>query len=374
MGIEHLGRNIRRLRQSRSMTMQEAAESTGLSRMAYSNLEHGSSKPRSDTLVRLAEVFKADIRDLLASPPEFKSLRFRTHKTMSKRDLDTREQIIFDAARWLHDYNELEDMLGISSAALPEPEESDPAELARALRNELGLDEKEPIVDIIGLLEKWGIRFYLLPFNLKGFFGFSVGKEDGGPAIIVNISEDISVERRIFTVAHELGHLLMHKGSYMQAETGEIDREEGEADRFAGYFLLPREGFNREWKDSRGLHWVDAVLHIKRKYRVSYRAVLHRLIEEHGLDGQELYLSFTVLIGKKYGLSLKNNYEPLSISEDTAEPERLSVSDFVEDKLHRMVREAYEQEKISMSRAAEILKISLEEMRVLNNGWGEVGK
>jgi Zn-dependent peptidase ImmA (M78 family) len=341
--------------------------------MAYSNLEHGSSRPRSDTLVRLAEVLKADIKDLLASPPEFKSLRFRTSKTMSKRDLDTRSQIIFDVDRWLRDYNELEHMLDISSRTIPSPGEHEPVELARKLRQELGLDQKEPIVDIIGLLEKWGLKFYLGSFSLKGFFGFSVGKDDGGPAIMVNVAESISTERRIFTAAHELGHLLMHKGSFDQGEIGEIEREEQEADRFAGYFLLPGLAFKREWDDAKGLHWTDAVLHIKRKYRVSYRAVLHRLIEQHGLDAREVYSSFAIMMNNRYGISLKDHYEPLSVSEDTAEPDRLSVSDFVEDKLHRMVREAYEQEKISLSRAAEILKISLEEMRALNNGWKEMG-
>ena len=51
------------------------------------------------------------------------------------------------------------------------------------------------------------------------------------------------------------------------------------------------------------------------------------------------------------------------------EPEPLADIDCIEDRLSRLVREAYEKELISMSRAAEILGKSVVEMREIASDW-----
>jgi hypothetical protein len=67
---------------------------------------------------------------------------------------------------------------------------------------------------------------------------------------------------------------------------------------------------------------------------------------------------------------LKNHYEPYPIEEEIGkEPAPLDTTDFLEDKLSRLVREAYERVETSLSRAAEILRLSLPEMRSLMSNW-----
>ena len=372
MGIEHVSENISRIRNSRGFTMQELADKCGISRVAYSNIENGKSKPKSATLIQLSKALSIDIRDLIADPPRFSSLRFRSSRALSNREKNIRQQIIYNVSRWLEDYAGLEALLKIRSPKLPDITARNAIDAAKKLRKCLRLKEDEPIIDILGLLDKrLGIKFYLVQSKLKKFFGFSVGSDDKGPAIIVNVDESISVERRIFTVAHELGHLLLHKSSFNHGDLEENKREEEEADSFAGHLLLPDAGFNREFEESKGLHPVDAILHIKRKFRVSYQVVLHRLIEL-GRNAQELYKAFNIAIKQRYHISLKGHVEPYSLSEDK-EPAALLSNDFVEDKLHKIVREAYEKGKISLSRAAEILGLSLSQMRDLNNSWMALG-
>ncbi|MDA3939565.1 MAG: ImmA/IrrE family metallo-endopeptidase [Spirochaetia bacterium] len=369
MAVENISTNLYRIRKAKNLSMQELADKCDLSRVAYSAIENGKSQPKSSTLIGLASKLDVDIKDLLAGSPEFKSLRFRTNKTMTKQQKNIREQIIYDVARWLKDYNELEEISGLSQLSIPSVSDNDPEKASEEFRKHLGLDNKEPVEDILGLLSKQGVKFYLAPFTLKNFFGFSIARDDGGPAVIVNISDSITIERRIFTSAHELGHILLHSNSFKQHELDEIDQEEHEADLFAGFFLLPDEGFKREWDECKGLNWYDAVLHIKRKYRVSYKTVLHRLIVKNELNASDVYIKFNRLMAQKYNVSLKGNIEPLSFNDDSTEPDSLSNNDFVEDKLHKLVRSAYEQEKISLSRAAEILRMSMREMIELNNGW-----
>jgi Zn-dependent peptidase ImmA (M78 family)/DNA-binding XRE family transcriptional regulator len=370
MAIDHLPQNLYRIRKSRDLNMESLAGMIGLSRIAYSNLENGKSQPKSSTLAALSKALQIDIGDLLAVPPEFSSLRFRSSNILNKTQQNMRNQLLYDVHRWLKDYNELSLLLGYPRPRQLKVRSSDPVKAAAEFRKFMNLDEDEPVLDIIGLLEKHGVKFYLKESKLDKFFGFSIGTADGGPAIVVNTEKGISIERHIFTVAHELSHLLLHRSSFKPDEVSEIDTEEKEADRFAGHFLLPECGFNRELKESKGLHWIDAVLHIKRKFRVSYKTILHRIIETEGIPAKDLYPEFSLEIKKRYGISLKNHYEPYPIEEEIGrEPVPLDSNDFVEDKLSRLVREAYEKEELSLSRAAEILRLSLPAMRNLVDNW-----
>ena len=78
--------------------------------------------------------------------------------------------------------------------------------------------------------------------------------------MVVNVWERISVERWIFTTAHELGHLLLHRDAYAIEKRGEDAGEEEEADVFASHFLMPQDVFEREWTEARGLSFVERVL------------------------------------------------------------------------------------------------------------------
>jgi Zn-dependent peptidase ImmA (M78 family) len=163
-----------------------------------------------------------------------------------------------------------------------------------------------------------------------------------------------------------MGHLLLHNSSYRNDETGEIASEESEADIFASHFLMPQAVFEKEWQAARGLHLVNRVLHVKRIFRVSYMTVLMRLIESKSADTSIIQI-FRSEYNRIFNHDLKNHYEPDSYSD--SEPEGLVKSDFMDDRLHRLVRDAYEKELISLDRAAEILKISVLDMRELNNSW-----
>ncbi|CAB3396215.1 ImmA/IrrE family metallo-endopeptidase [Kyrpidia spormannii] len=122
-----------------------------------------------------------------------------------------------DVSLWLEDFNDLESRLGervdylFEEMDVPDsPSESRAIAAAEKAREKLGLKKKEAVRDIVGLLESAGIKVYSIICASDGFFGLSVAQEDGGPAIVVNAWDRISVERRIFSAAHELGHLLLH--------------------------------------------------------------------------------------------------------------------------------------------------------------------
>jgi Zn-dependent peptidase ImmA (M78 family) len=243
-------------------------------------------------------------------------------------------------------------------------------------RSVLELKEKEPIRDIAGLLESNGIKVYPLSLVSDGFFGLSVAKEDGGPAIIVNVWERISVERWIFSAAHELGHLLLHLDAYNIEESAEDEAQETEANVFASYFLMPEKAFKSEWDDTYGLSFVNRVLKVKRIFQVSYKTVLYRLSES---EGSAIWGIFQNAYKLRTGKTLSITDEPEALSPDkfqsspeamrSQEPDSLSPSYFMEDRLSRLVRNAIEKDEITMSRGAEILRLDLESMREIVSSW-----
>lgn len=91
------------------------------------------------------------------------------------------------------------------------------------------------------------------------------------PIIVLNADESSACRLR-FDVAHELGHLVMHIGTV----TGDR-KTEGEANRFAGAFLLPRSSFVKEFPKLRGRHlnW-QGLVEMKLRWKVSKSALLFR--------------------------------------------------------------------------------------------------
>jgi len=89
------------------------------------------------------------------------------------------------------------------------------------------------------LLENAGVKIFLLDFHMSEMSGLSRGKADDGPAIAINTGNKMPVERQFFSIAHELGHLVLHQDSYGKASDELTDDQEAEADRFAAAFLMP---------------------------------------------------------------------------------------------------------------------------------------
>ena len=373
--------NLRRLRHAKALTQETIADKAGITRAAYRNIESGRSEPRVGTLQSIACAMDVNIQYLVEPARGLQSVRFRSLKR-----LRSREQILVDVARWLGDFNELESALGdhvvnqLATFTVNEQPGADRAVLAAALlREHFGIAAGEPIRDLCGLLEAQGIKVGSVPIASHDFFGLSVAGADGGPAVVVNTWERISVERWIFTAAHELGHLVLHLADYYVGSTDEPEDHERQANAFAAAFLMPEPAFREAWDGTYGLSLIDRVLKVKRIFRVSYRTVLHRL-SGTGLVQGNIWVRFQQDYQRRHGRTLLRVDEPEALAIDAfragfpehlaaTEPEHLSRVDFPGDRLSRLVRRAVEQEQISLGRAAEILRISLQEMRDLAASW-----
>ncbi len=385
MSNHTISSNLLRIRKDRGLSQERLAEISGLSRGAYRNLEKGRADPRTDTLKSLASALEVPLKELFSPVRVLERVRFRSLKRLKSRD-----QVLSQVTRWLGDFSDLEGLTGEKSAHGLEPlwaaidrrKDRDILAIAAMTRENFGLSEREPVHDICGLLESMGVKVSSLCVANDAFMGLSVSEEDGGPAVIVNTWERLPVETWIFSAAHELGHLLLHLGAYDVSEEQENKEQEVEADKFASYFLMPKEVFQKEWEESAGLPLVDRVLKVKRVFRVSWRTVLFRVTQM--LPDNKRFLLWQRFNQeykqRKNGRSLLKHDEPYGIDKEIyqdphgvrpvgIEPEGMQPHDFMEDRLSRLVRKAVEEDIISMSRASEILQMPLKQMRELSCSW-----
>ncbi|MDO5581751.1 MAG: ImmA/IrrE family metallo-endopeptidase [Planctomycetia bacterium] len=352
-------------RRIKGLTQADLALQSGISVPCIKKIEGGRSHPEVQTLMALGKSLGHKTGDFLQQFLTIEAVRFRSQKKLRSRDM-----VIDDIDRWLRNYQFIEEETDQRSRLLlKKPSKAickDMRTLAEYLRKEIGLDEASPIIDPCLLLEKIGIKV-LFYDTTADFFGLSINDKNCGQAIVINSNDRISVERKIFTAFHELGHLILHLDSFQINKENENAKEEMEADEFAGYFLMPKIAFRDVWNGSRGIPFVDRVLKVKRYFGVSYKTILKRLIDERVTD-DKIWMKFNYEFNKRYHENLKNHREPLGM-----EPKRLVPSDFLEDRLSRLTLLAVQNEKISISRGAEILGISVTELYDLMQNTYEVG-
>ena len=378
MNTTTLANNLRRVRDQKGLTQAEVAERAGISRIAYRNIETGLAAPRTGTLTSLVAVLGVKTSDLMTQVRTLQAVRFRQNRKIR------REPILDHVSRWLEAYTELESLLrqkktftfgkakikrGLSGI-------DDSKNAAEAARRCVELQPEAPIRDFCELLEANGVKVYPFVHRSEGFFGLSVAESDGGPAIAINVWDQISVERWIFTAAHELGHLLLHLDAYRVDSLEENSTEEKEADVFASYFLMPQEAFEKAWHEARGLAFVERVFKVKQLFRVSYQTVLYRVQDTTAL-GNSVWSLFRNEYRKPDGSTLAKTEEPRGLKPPMVEPHtahephRLSQHEFSGERLKLLVREGIENELISVGRGAEILGLNLMDMRKLVASWVE---
>ena len=109
-----------------------------------------------------------------------------------------------------------------------------PEYIANYTRRLLKVNVDEPIKNIFSILETAGIIIYEINDDEK-FDGVSFITDKGNPIIIVN--KNFSNDRKRFTIAHELGHILMHNENNFPISS--YRDKEKEANQFASEFLMP---------------------------------------------------------------------------------------------------------------------------------------
>lgn len=153
-----------------------------------------------------------------------------------------------------------------SRTSAPQIKCGEPEDVAMALRDAWKLGQT-PIKNMVSLLEEHGIVVLAFDFNSDKLDAFFMPLANGTIVIALNTNPAFSPDRHHFSLAHELGHALMHK------ELLPSERLEQEADEFAANFLFPRESAISELKKDISFKYLKE---LKEKWRISMQAILYR--------------------------------------------------------------------------------------------------
>ncbi len=269
----------------------EIAMHAGITPSALSQAERGVSTPAAPTLVRLADVLDVPIEAFSRRPgsstdlnPQFRHLRRTPHRERRRalRFVEATDAVL----KVLASRVQLPEPLAFEHRVNPEEAidavANEVETIALRTRVELGVDQYAPLtVDLVDILENEGVIVVRDPETDENIDAYSAVVNEQ-PIVVLDGGSESVWDRDNFNLAHELGHLVMHRGAGQRPGTKTAEQQ---AHRFAGAFLAPKDSIRSEIPD--GLDW-GAYLELKIKWGLSMAALVHRA-HDLGLMSDSMY-------------------------------------------------------------------------------------
>ena len=320
-----------------------------VSAQAIGKYERGEMMPSSTVAIALADALGVSMSYLLSpSDLSLQCVEFRKHASTKAKERAMVESAVVDQ---IDRYLEVEGLLGIDASQWDVPncapcqvtavEDADQAAGAIRAAWNLGGD---PIPNMTELLEMRGIKVLQLdcPPSVDGMT-CSVHRSNGQEVPVVVCTTNKSIERQRFTLAHELGHLVLEVAD-------EVD-EEKTCHRFAGAFLAPKKELSWEIGLGRQRFGYRELIDVKRIFGISAAALVYRLRDLEIINDSAVTRVFKG-IGRTWR---KDEPCPLERGESTMRFQRLCFRALAED-------------TISESKAAELLNLSVGEIDQMMSG------
>jgi Zn-dependent peptidase ImmA (M78 family) len=339
-----IGTRLKLARASAGHSLRDLADRMGnvVSAQAIGKYERDEDMPGSRALMALATALGVSESYLLSDEElTLEGVDFR-----KKRSAKEEATIEAQTLQLLERYLAVEDLLGLKSVEWEQPRSAphyihdlrDAEDAARSVREDWGLGH-DPVPKLAELLEERGIK--ILSIDLDDIDGLAarVMRKGRDAARVVVVRRNIWAERKRFTLAHELGHMVMVPGEGIDEELA--------AHRFAGAFLMPADVVRAEVGAQRSSISIGELVALKQRFGVSVQAIAFRCRDLGIIDKKafsNLYRLFTQRGWRKAPYA-----EPGCIPADYEEPKRFE----------RLCYRALAEGVIGESRAAEMLGISL---------------
>ncbi len=272
--VDIFGERLRDARVIQRLKAQTVAEMAGIAPDRYSRYEHSLSTTVDSLRARqLADALTFPV-EFLAAPPitpvQRGSLLFRAKKSMTRGEEDQ----LVAWARLIGDliHRSEEESVRLPDLRLPRlTSETSPRDAAMMARRALGIQDDAPIPHLTRTLERGGVYVAVLDFSgelhAKYHDAFSTWVGPTLDRALIGVRAASSWERTRLSIAHEVGHLVMH---YIRRD-GDL---ESEAYVFGSELLLPSAVLRECWPGSVTLM---SLLPLKRAWGMSLASLI-----EHG--------------------------------------------------------------------------------------------
>lgn len=145
-------------------------------------------------------------------------------------------------------------------------EDNNPQQIAAQVRQVLGIG-KGVVQNLTAAIEKQGIAISSFGFGTERVDSRAILTDDQYPIIVLN--KNLLGDRLRYSLAYELGHLVMHTYSNAPADR-EVNHE---ANLFAAELLMPAEEILKDFSEGVTL---PVLANLKRKWKVSMISLLYR--------------------------------------------------------------------------------------------------
>jgi len=343
-----LGSRLKMAREAAGLSLRDLENAINrlVSAQAIGKYERDEMMPSSSALMALADTLQVSPEYLLrAGDISLVGVDFRRAPDAGAKEEKAVQATVLDH---VERYLQLEELLQLPSAsswaapfdsgAIDTPEQAEAAADALRCQWELGVD---PIPDFSEFIEERGIKVIAcdLPDNISGSKAM-VRREGHADAPVIVINRRHTGERQRFTLAHELAHLVLLPGR--------LDDEKA-ADRFAGAFLVPGATLiSMAGAHRHGLSFGELVT-LKTYFRVSMLTLAVRL--------RQLGIITAAFYGRLWG-----QFKRLGFLTPPYDKEPSPLPPEAPRRIERLAMRAVSENALSMSKAAEILRISVRDL------------
>lgn len=333
------GERLSELRILNGFSRQELAEKLRITEQAVWQYENSENiKPKTSTLLSLCHLFGVEVNYFdIDSTPNFidkRAIAFRNGDLNSKKVIQIQE-IYLNKVHELFNYlDRFIESPFLSFYPLVNDVHKkykqngkwnikEIEEVAKLSREKLGLDDNNS--NLLYQVEASGINVLSRLLNKESSAdAYSLWTKDNVPYIVLGKGK--SAVRRNFDLAHELGHLILHKYvDFEDLDSTEQMEKESEANNFASFFLMPKDVFKIDFENIVGKKVSNPhnYFNLKLKYNVSIQALEYRAYKLGYLTpAQNSYF---------YRLITKHNYKKV-------EPGDLELPIYKPGKLRAMLK------------------------------------
>lgn len=292
-----VGENLKKVRLLKNLSLRDAGKLLNLSPTAVSKYEKGLIVPDSTKLIEFANAYQVKTLEFLKENKRvnMQFASFRKKKRLSGKKLELLKNVIEEEVfKYLDvlELNSFENKPKLKKYPCRSLEDAEAC--ANMFRSDMLFSLYQPLSDLVNMLENIGVVILTIKNYASMFDDFDGLSEYVNDIPFIVLLGDIKDgARQRFTIAHELGHLVLN------VDCQDID-EEKLCHRFASALLMPKDAVIREFGNSRlniGFGELEA---FKQEYKVSYAAIVYRL-KDLGIINDYLYKRLSIQINKRIG-------------------------------------------------------------------------
>jgi Zn-dependent peptidase ImmA (M78 family)/DNA-binding transcriptional regulator YiaG len=289
------GSRLRELRRRAGLSQTELADQLGVDTSLVSRWEKGEREPSPDQQSAFARVIGVSLDYLLHGESQKAQFLRRAGYAQDAEEKDVLRKSLLDAEQQIYYLESAFNMAKKNPSPFVLGFNYTPAQLERiadTVRDVLRLNArisfgelKQALTEQNVFVFEWG-----LPDKISGL-------SYRGNISVVFINHRHQEGRRLFTLAHEMAHLLFHLGEGREAEavslTSARNPQEKEANDFASELLMPKEIIRQiAAKYKKELKQPSTLNSLARFFNVSPPAMFYRLVNEKVYRWQEKSLYF----------------------------------------------------------------------------------